>query len=1039
MAISYSTPGMYFTETDASILPNTTVANGVGAIVINANQGYVNQRILSTSPKKFHEQFGDQETADNYGHFAADQYLATSPNLYAVRATMGDEQYSFIQYPYDDASLSDCVIDELQQTFEYVDNEGNTQIKLLKPLKENVEYDSIKNEAWETFDTDATSIEPSAYNNTAFALVDTGYEIYSNDLQFDQDDAVHIFRDDGGIFSSVTSAAQDGILDSIKGKYYKILSKEGLVSKLFLNATGTGSTDAASATVFDSIEEYTAATTLNPDLLSKPTVTLTHSASGEEANAYDYKFDIPQLLLMNELSTGISFNVTTSATLESDTITSVLNNAGQTSTDVAKIQIFDWQDEAYSNPMIVELDDLKNAKQVKGVQYREITGALTTQVLYTTSAANTVDSLYVEDVPFEQLSDADKTYYSKVAENGLVVENTTDIDFTRLKLLAYNKYGKDANELCSKDYKVLYVLNAMTNTIEANIIFGTALSNDTSECYRDSAYIFNTYWDNDKGVDGKREIKAAYISLKPKPIYKPWQYSETSDKVKKLVAFSSSEIMNDPSGLYRDGYSKTILTQDEPGNGDIERYDSIQNNQLVIAAVAPGEFGNDIGVSVITPEVADVPALQSDNAFNWKYLYDDEDVVDKDYMLRPSYKDNPNNLTWKKIYRINVYVKSKSQQASVWGSGLDALIKQPAESFLVSNDPTVKDGQGNSMYAPYVINGNSKYIYVSLSSVINSKTVAGTYAMPHQTYSIYQLTGGKNSKLNNIKEKTAALELYRDKNAVRFDIIFNVEPIETFQSRQKYAAMQYRIADIASSRGMDISFIQVTSKVARTGYKALSEAKLFTFNNGSYVSCACGYDQYYDPYTSNWVYLPKSVAQACAEARCLIQGKPWQAPAGVTYGAIPYTAGQLLKLNDYEIGQLYDAHINFSRTCAGYGELLLGNKTALKKSSALNRINVRVLVNDIEKQLETLLFPYLYQNNTPTTRNSMRTTVDTLLSSIMSQNGLVAKSVSVRPDSKNTHLVHVEIKIVPPESIEFIDVNITLNRQTNTIEITDTL
>ena len=69
----------------------------------------------------------------------------------------------------------------------------------------------------------------------------------------------------------------------------------------------------------------------------------------------------------------------------------------------------------------------------------------------------------------------------------------------------------------------------------------------------------------------------------------------------------------------------------------------------------------------------------------------------------------------------------------------------------------------------------------------------------------------------------------------------------------------------------------------------------------------------------------------------------------------------------------------------------------------------------------------------------MRTTVDTLLSSIMSQNGLVAKSVSVRPDSKNPHLVHVEIKIVPPESIEFIDVNITLNRQTNTIEITDSL
>ena len=75
---------------------------------MDANQGYVNQRILSTSRKKFHEQFGDQETSEHYGHFAADQFLANSPQLYAVRATMGDEAYGFIQFPYDDAAAKDC-------------------------------------------------------------------------------------------------------------------------------------------------------------------------------------------------------------------------------------------------------------------------------------------------------------------------------------------------------------------------------------------------------------------------------------------------------------------------------------------------------------------------------------------------------------------------------------------------------------------------------------------------------------------------------------------------------------------------------------------------------------------------------------------------------------------------------------------------------------------------------------------------------------------------------------------------------------------
>lgn len=1021
MAVKWSTPGIGFSEIDNSIQANSTTADGVGAIVLRSNQGYVNQRVLSTSRKRFHEQFGDQETSTDYGHFAADQYLAASPQLYAVRATMGDEGYAFIQFPYADAAAKDCHVASLQQTFEYVDNDNVANIKLLTPLSGNVEYTSIAQEEWSTFTTDTIN---EAALNTAFCLVAKGCAATFRDLYKDTAPATHIMRD-----SSAYDATQ---YSTVSGMYFDILADEP--QKVFAASALMSNNDAANVYIYDN-------TTVDQTKNKYVQAVFTTSAN----NSYSYNVTIPAALTMadEEITFTAKFNGSqvqaSNAPKKFSTFIAAATNISE-SAACLKINPYEW-DSNMTDTYYVPCSALSAHTTVSGVQYREITGALYNQSLCTVSSNVTVNDMYVGDTPYADLTSDDQDYYGKIAIAGISACDTSAIPYNRLKAIAYNNYGKDVEEINTSAYKVVMMLDATTNTIEEKICFA---SNPKDKEYNEdnnpndgvfiSKWLFNSYWDPSVGVAGKRVTNAAYLSFKPNAVVEPWQYNESSDEVAKLAAYPSSEVFTDPSGKYKDGYTQTILTMDEPGNGDIERYESKQNNQLVIGCVGPGEYGNNIGISIITPEVAGNAALENQPAaFTWKTQFDDEDLVEKDWLEHPSYKDNPNNLTWKKVYKINVYVKSKSQQASVWGSGLDALLREPVESFLVSNDPSVKDGNGNSMYAPYVINGQSKYIYVSLNSVVASRTAWGTYAMPKQTYSIYQLKGGYNSKLDNIKEKTAALELYRDRQKCMFDILFNVDAIETFQSRQKYAAHQNRIAEIVAERGLDIGFIQVTSKAARTGYKALSEGKLFTFSNGSYVSCQAGYDRYYDSYTSNWVYLPKSVALAVAHGRCWANGHPWLAPAGINRGTIDYSSGQLLKLSDQEIGQLYDSNINCSRTCAGYGEVIWCQKTALKKTSALNRINVRGLINYIEKRLETMLIPYLYQNNTSATRSSIRSTVDSFLSTIMAAEGIIAKSIVVKPDPDDAHLIYVNIQVIPAESIEFIQVTTTINRQNASI------
>ena len=130
---------------------------------------------------------------------------------------------------------------------------------------------------------------------------------------------------------------------------------------------------------------------------------------------------------------------------------------------------------------------------------------------------------------------------------------------------------------------------------------------------------------------------------------------------------------------------------------------------------------------------------------------------------------------------------------------------------------------------------------------------------------------------------------------------------------------------------------------------------------------------------------------------------------------------------------MYNDHINTSKSTRSYGEVLWTQKTALKKESALNRINVRTTLNYIEKNLETMLLPYLYQNNTADTRRNIKTTVDNFLGSILAAGGIISKSVTVLTDPNDSHIVYVNIEIIPAESIEWIKVTTTLNRSAQSI------
>lgn len=983
MGTGHSTPNIYFKEVDNSFVTPTPGANA-GAIVGKANQGPVNQRILSNSLEKFHTYFGKPEEETDYAHFGASRYLQFSEQLWMVRATFGDEAYSQIQYPYTDSC--DKRYSEKERELKYVDNNKDGEISIIKE-----------------------SSYLSAYSTSVYDTIEQNYVLgrkasvsWINDLL---DDTINgspiVFAGDEndnsgtqGIYLEFYTSPANTKMNSVI-LYDAVNYSSGLINSIYDNSGNKLTkkqilelpTSAYQSTIGHGILElaFNAADTLNYEADS---FNASFIASGAYSSAVINAYLGNSAYYMENAAEQYNFNT----------------DSSPISAEASKLILLDWNDNT-NKTYYIKNDDFTsdNVLPVKSVMWNEYNNTSTQYDLATSS---------IVIGAFTDLSQQEKEYWAD--EYGVNVSDLISDDF-KLSAVKYQPAYRDSNETDDSVTMLVYAWNNKGYNYDSEGYLPT--ETDTQ---------FLVYQNTE---DSSVSTIPIYTYNEPGKVIIPWGSNstdinntkvESASAIMPIYSVPTSEILK--NDRYADGYTLKIETDDEPGNGDIETYTSDKDDQLVIASIGPGEYGNDIGIAIITPEAANVDSLNISNAFNWQYKYDEEDTV------------NQSDATWRKVYRINVYTKLKNKTTeAAWGTGLDSLVNNaPVESWYVSNDPKAKDVNGNLLYAPNVINGHSAYIYVSRASVNAAKTKQ-SYALPEQTWSIYSLNGGINGSKTSMKEKTAALELYRDPNKVELDVIFNVDAADSMSSKERFKQHQDKIAEISSSREKDIAVVQVTSKEAKTARLALSEAKNFTFDKPSYVAQYAGYDKFYDAYTSNYVYIPKSIAAATSMAYCDKYAYPWLSPCGVKRGSIDYAEGQILKLNDENIGDLYNINVNCSKTLPIYGEVLWGLKTAQRKESARDRITVRRTLNYIEKNYYYILLPYLFDNNTESTRSSIYNSINEFMKKIKAAEGvdwytLVCDSSNNTQEVIQKHILKVDLSVRFPYSIEFIDVTINIEK-----------
>ena len=177
--------------------------------------------------------------------------------------------------------------------------------------------------------------------------------------------------------------------------------------------------------------------------------------------------------------------------------------------------------------------------------------------------------------------------------------------------------------------------------------------------------------------------------------------------------------------------------------------------------------------------------------------------------------------------------------------------------------------------------------------------------------------------------------------------------------------------------------------------------------------------------------LNGDIAGVCAETDKV--AATWYSPAGASRGAIRGAVKLSFNPSQSQRDTLYGARINPVVNFSGEGVILFGDKTALTKSSAFNRINVRRLFLHVERVIADAARASLFEFNDEYTRNSFKKLVEPFLRDVQAGRGI--DDFSVKCDrSNNTDQVinnnefRGDIYIRPAYSINFINLTFTAVR-----------
>ena len=210
---------------------------------------------------------------------------------------------------------------------------------------------------------------------------------------------------------------------------------------------------------------------------------------------------------------------------------------------------------------------------------------------------------------------------------------------------------------------------------------------------------------------------------------------------------------------------------------------------------------------------------------------------------------------------------------------------------------------------------------------------------------------------------------------------------------------------------------------------------LSTAINSSYGALHWSWLKIFDQFNGGEIFIPPSGYVAQVIARTSRVAEMWFAPAGLNRGRlltaldVEYSPTQGERDLLYGFNNAVNPIVNFPQD----GITVWGQRTLQRLDSALDRINVRMLLIFLKKILVRTLRFFLFEPNDRFLRALVTNTINPLLSDVMARRGLTAYKVvcdatNNTPQRIDRNELWVSVFLKPTRAAEFIVLNLVILR-----------
>lgn len=213
----------------------------------------------------------------------------------------------------------------------------------------------------------------------------------------------------------------------------------------------------------------------------------------------------------------------------------------------------------------------------------------------------------------------------------------------------------------------------------------------------------------------------------------------------------------------------------------------------------------------------------------------------------------------------------------------------------------------------------------------------------------------------------------------------------------------------------------------------------------SYAALFWSWQKWFNNFSGEYIYIPPSGFVIGAISYSEEHNEIWYPPAGINRGLLTTAVDVEYNPNEAERDLLYGYNNAVNPIVKNSnGISIQGQRTLQRSDTALDRINVRLLVNEIKVRCRSILENFKFEFNDEPTRSRITTILSSMMGTIAVGRGVTEYKV-ICDETNNTpsriehNELHVTILFKPAYAIEFIAVKLGILSQSQSIEIEQTL